>query len=116
MINPAESEDWLAENSKQMIDCPYQPGGLKISRASCRRRFLAGLNLEKLNGDSGLYSLKKGLLVCGECPIGKKLGGGKRKEKEGFSERREDKFLLRSFPYGSIRKIRESRNWKNKGG
>ena len=51
MNSPAKSaEDWLAENHKQMIDCPYQPGSLKISKVSCKRRFLAGLYMRNFSG------------------------------------------------------------------
>ncbi len=76
MNRPARSaEDWLAENHKQMIDCPYQPGSLKISKTSCKRRFLASLYMGNYNGDPMLHLVKKGLLLCASCPIGKKLGG-----------------------------------------
>ncbi len=118
MNSPAKSaEDWLAENHKQMIDCPYQPGSLKISKVSCKRRFLAGLYMGSFNGDPMLYLVKKGLLLCAECPIGKKLGGnGRKKSLEEIFPGREGEFLLRRFPYGSIGKIRKGQHWKTGGG
>jgi hypothetical protein len=118
MIRQANSvEDWLEENHKEMIDCPYQPGCLKISKASCKRRFLASLYVGDLSGDPMLYGVKKGLLLCGECPIAKKLAGkGKNKLREESDASGEGKFFLRRFPYGSFRKIREGQHWKTGGG
>ena len=116
MISLAKSaENWLAENHKHMIDCPYQPGGLKISKASCKRRFLASLYVQDLNRDPLLYMVKRGLLLCAECPIGKKLGG-KPGSKEKSSNGGEGNFMFRRVPYGSIRKIREGQHWKTGGG
>jgi hypothetical protein len=118
MISQKElADDWLAEHHKQIIDCPYQPGSLKISKASCKRRFLAGLYVGGLNGDPMLYLVKKGLLLCAECPIGRKLGGnGRKKSQEELFGGKEGEFLLRRFSYGSFGKIRKDQRWKTGGG
>jgi hypothetical protein len=65
--------EWLAENDKEMILCPYQPGNLKISPDACRKRHLASQKVKELGWDVKLHAYKGGLELCRECPIGKKL-------------------------------------------
>jgi hypothetical protein len=68
---------WLTKNRGDMFVCPYQPGQLTISKTACSKRHLMGKqedlsNLQKGN-DPLNYSLVRGLSLCRECPIGKKL-------------------------------------------
>ncbi|MBU1209473.1 MAG: hypothetical protein KKH04_21565 [Proteobacteria bacterium] len=68
-------EEWLADNHQKMIHCPYQPGNLIISPKACFQRYKFGRK-KKLNNfftDEFFYhKVKKGLSLCGQCPMGKK--------------------------------------------
>jgi hypothetical protein len=68
---------WLARNKGEMIVCPYQPGQLTISKNACSRRHLMGkkedLNEIQKGNDPLNYTYVRGLSLCKECPIGKKL-------------------------------------------
>jgi hypothetical protein len=67
---------WLAKNREDMFVCPKQPGQLMISRASCSKRYTMSRreNLKDfLKGDFFKYIYMRGLSVCRDCPIGKKL-------------------------------------------
>jgi hypothetical protein len=77
--NQISVKSWLARNKGEMIVCPYQPGQLTISKNACSRRHLIGRQedlgeLQKGN-DPLNYSYVRGLSLCRECPIGKKLSG-----------------------------------------
>jgi hypothetical protein len=70
------TDKWLAKNREDMIVCPNQPGQLTISKSSCSKRYLMSRreNLkELLKGDFFQYIYMRGLSVCRECLIGKKL-------------------------------------------
>ena len=69
-------DKWLAKNREDMIVCPKQPGQLTISKSSCSKRYMMSRreNLkELLKGDFFQYIYMRGLSVCRDCPIGKKL-------------------------------------------
>lgn len=69
-------DKWLAKNRRDMIVCPNQPGQLMISKVSCSKRYRMSRkeNLaDLLKGDFFQYIYMKGLSVCRNCPIGKKL-------------------------------------------
>jgi hypothetical protein len=69
-------DKWLAKNREDMIVCPKQPGQLTISKSSCSKRYIMSRreNLkELLKGDFFQYIYMRGLSVCRDCPIGKKL-------------------------------------------
>ncbi len=36
----ATVDTWLRENEKRMIECPLQPGQLKISKDACTKRYM----------------------------------------------------------------------------
>jgi hypothetical protein len=70
------AEEWLVKNQNKMISCPYQPGNLTISKSSCARRYKKSLEeqyLDLMKGDLFNYTSKRGLSLCRECPIGKRL-------------------------------------------
>lgn len=70
------ADKWLARNREDMFVCPKQPGQLTISKASCSKRYTMSRreNLKDLlKGDFFQYIYMKGLSVCRDCPIGKKL-------------------------------------------
>ena len=68
--NPAEY--WLSSNIGELIDCPHQPGNLKISKNACLKRFKASEKTtpESLNqANLFLYTVGQGLLRCKTCSI-----------------------------------------------
>jgi hypothetical protein len=75
--NQVSVKSWLARNKGEMIVCPYQPGQLTISKNACSRRHIMGkkedLNEMQKGNDPLNYSYVRGLSLCKECPIGKKL-------------------------------------------
>jgi hypothetical protein len=73
MIGP---EEWLQKNQRRMFHCPYQPGQLFISKQACSKRHQMGQSedlADLLRGDLFNYTYKRGLSLCRECSIGKKL-------------------------------------------
>ena len=75
----ASADAWLKENEKRMIECPLQPGQLKISRDACTKRYWVAQEEEDIEGGmkrrDNLFAitLSKGLSLCRDCPIGKHL-------------------------------------------
>jgi hypothetical protein len=73
-INSADY--WLSSNTGEIIDCPHQPGNLKITKKACLKRYKAS---EKASSDTISqanlfhYTVGQGLLRCKACPIIKKI-------------------------------------------
>lgn len=68
-----DTEQWLAKNPGALIDCPSQPGKLKISPASCAKRHRyandprwANIGAEPFH----IFVFKMNLVPCKECKIG----------------------------------------------
>jgi hypothetical protein len=60
----------------QLIDCPLQPGNLKISERACLRRYQVALSRNNRNyaGENTFsYFFNQGLLKCQQCPIAKTM-------------------------------------------
>jgi len=75
------AEEWLAQNRRAMIRCPYQPGNLFISQKACVKRHTLVKEKERrlfINDDFFGYKFRKGLSLCRQCHIGKKLAGSAR--------------------------------------
>ena len=57
----------------QLIDCPRQPGNLRISKNACALRYLEA---QKISGDIPVREFditrKIGLETCKTCPVGKR--------------------------------------------
>lgn len=72
-------EDWLNENQAGLIICPYQPGGLLISKSACIKRHLSPEpeKIHRQKDEVFEFTLKKGLSLCHTCPIGKGLVASK---------------------------------------
>ncbi len=69
-------QHWLVKNKGDMVQCPYQPGQLMISKMACSKRY----KLSRKEGPTTLmkadlfyFSFQRGLSLCRTCPIGKKL-------------------------------------------
>jgi hypothetical protein len=76
----ADTQMWNKEvpvmSLPRLIDCPLQPGNLKISERACLKRYQAGLNKTIGNcygKDIFGYFLNQGLLRCQRCPVAKTM-------------------------------------------
>jgi hypothetical protein len=65
-------KEYYSLNQDKIIDCPFQPGNLKISKMAClkrhkaaRRKKLETFRVEDLFN----YFVSQGLSRCQECPI-----------------------------------------------
>jgi hypothetical protein len=75
-ISAYGATNWLEVNHEGMIRCPFQPGQLVISRAACLKRHIAAAATDYediMKVDPFRHKLKKGLLLCAGCAIGKRL-------------------------------------------
>jgi hypothetical protein len=65
-------KEYYSLNRDKMIDCPFQPGNLKISKMACLKRHKAArrkkLEIIKVE-DLFNYFVSQGLSRCQECPI-----------------------------------------------
>jgi hypothetical protein len=76
----ADTQSWSKEMPDfyfpRLIDCPHQPGNLKISERACLKRYQVAQNRNIGNGygiNSFHYFLNQGLLKCQRCPIAKTM-------------------------------------------
>jgi hypothetical protein len=66
-------KQWRTAELNEMIDCPYQPGNLKITKKAClirRRASMEGRSLQSIQNDFFLFTVRQGLLTCKNCPVG----------------------------------------------
>jgi hypothetical protein len=74
-MNPGNSTDtidfWLVQNRGKFINCPHQPGNLKITMEACQKRQAlsekAGEALFQETGNYFLFIFNKGLIKCRDC-------------------------------------------------
>ena len=67
-----QTEEWLAQHRPEIIQCPYQPGNLLITKDSCRKRRIKAKNenfADIMKGDVLDYIHKSGLLLCRDCRL-----------------------------------------------
>jgi hypothetical protein len=66
-------DEWLRTNEPNMLNCPKQPGNLKISRHSCAQRF-SSANSKRIDSlpetTDYFFALKENFKACRDCPIG----------------------------------------------
>jgi hypothetical protein len=70
------NEELPAFSLPRLIDCPHQPGNLKISERACLKRYRVALNRNIQNNhgeDIFTYFLNQGLMKCQQCPIAKTM-------------------------------------------
>jgi hypothetical protein len=64
--------EYYSLNRDKVIDCPFQPGNLKISKRVCLKRLKAADQITKENNNSTdifNYFVSQGLLRCKKCSI-----------------------------------------------
>jgi hypothetical protein len=64
--------EYYSRHNDKMIECPFQPGNLKISEKACLERYKAARQKRFSMGnpeDSFVYFISQGLLRCEKCPI-----------------------------------------------
>lgn len=76
----ADTQMWSQESPAfslpRLIDCPFQPGNLKISENACRKRYRVSLERNITNGQGEeilSFFFNQGLLKCQRCPIVKTM-------------------------------------------
>ncbi|HMK65921.1 MAG TPA: hypothetical protein VK564_09000 [Thermodesulfobacteriota bacterium] len=77
MENVAIENFWLSSNMSEIIECPHQPGNLKITKTACRKRLKASETMtpEMLDhSDLFIYSFRYGLLRCKDCSVAGEMG------------------------------------------
>jgi hypothetical protein len=60
----------------RLIDCPLQPGNLKISERACLKRYRVAQNRNienRYGADIFSYFFNQGLLKCQRCPVAKTM-------------------------------------------
>lgn len=65
-------EEYYSLNQDKIIDCPFQPGNLKISKKACLKRYKAAhrKKIEPLKVENLFnFFVSQGLSRCQECPI-----------------------------------------------
>lgn len=65
-------KEYYSLNQNKMIDCPFQPGNLKISKGACLKRNKAAhrKKLETFRAEDLFnYFVSQGLSRCQQCPI-----------------------------------------------
>ncbi|MBI4764135.1 MAG: hypothetical protein HY787_05975 [Deltaproteobacteria bacterium] len=65
-------KEYYSLNQDKMIDCPFQPGNLKISQKACLKRRKAAHRRKVENfrvEDLFNFFISQGLSRCQECPI-----------------------------------------------
>lgn len=67
---------WLASHPDALIDCPHQPGNLKLTRDACAKRYLtaneprwANIGAEPFH----IFVFKMNLVPCRRCEVGADL-------------------------------------------
>ncbi|HMK64977.1 MAG TPA: hypothetical protein VK564_04230 [Thermodesulfobacteriota bacterium] len=67
---------WLSSNMREIIDCPHQPGNLKITKNACLKRHEASEKTSPETVEQAnlfYYTVGQGLLRCKTCSIPGKL-------------------------------------------
>ena len=65
-------KEYYSTNRDKMIDCPLQPGNLKITKRACLKRIKSAQKKKFENPrpeDLFNYFVYQGLLRCQQCPI-----------------------------------------------
>lgn len=82
-IPTIDTEQWLATHPNMLIDCPNQPGGLKLTQEACAKRYeyandprYSKIGAEPFN----VFVFKMNLVACRNCSVGVK--SSKRQEEQ----------------------------------
>jgi len=65
-------EHWSSLNLIELINCPYQPGNLKISKSCCLKRYEVSQKIDsEVFNQANLfyYTIWQGFLKCRTCSI-----------------------------------------------
>jgi hypothetical protein len=65
-------EHWSSSHFIELINCPYQPGNLKISKSCCLKRYAASQKIDSaIFNQSTLfyYTIWQGFLKCKTCSV-----------------------------------------------
>jgi ABC-type nickel/cobalt efflux system permease component RcnA len=74
-----DAEAWLQEHPDALIDCPHQPGNLRLTREACAKRHQTA-NQPRWNNLSAephaVFMFKMNLIPCRGCQVGARLAAG----------------------------------------
>ena len=76
MIPSVNVDEWLAEHPDFMINCPNQPGNLRLSAAACAKRYQTANEPRWANIGAEpfpIFVFKMNLIPCRKCPTGAKM-------------------------------------------
>ena len=75
-IPKVDVDEWLAKHPDHLINCPNQPGHLKISRQACAIRH-ENANQPRWNNIGAdpfpLFVIKMNLIPCRQCKVGAQM-------------------------------------------
>ena len=72
-LSTPDVEAWLANNPSHLVECPNQPGNLKISAKSCAKRYQTANEPRWANIGAEPYPIfviKMNLIPCRNCKTG----------------------------------------------
>ena len=67
---------WLDNNPQAMINCPNQPGQLKLTKESCAKRYITANDPRWSNIGAEpfhIFVFKMNLIACRNCQVGAEL-------------------------------------------
>jgi hypothetical protein len=68
----SQIQQWWEEQNEQLITCPHQPGNLRISGASCAKRYAMAQRKQRMTRNQDAeFALNSTLERCRHCKIGK---------------------------------------------
>ena len=64
---------WFDRNQHHLINCPLQPGQLRITDRACARRYqlAQGITDARQPESAFLFAVHMNLLRCRDCPVGR---------------------------------------------
>lgn len=75
-IPTIDVDKWLASHPNSMVECPNQPGNLKLTTASCakRHKYANDPRYSKIGAEPfNIFVFKMNLKACKNCEIGAAL-------------------------------------------
>lgn len=69
-------DKWLASNEDALVDCPNQPGNLKLKKEACAKRYLSANDPRWANIGAEpfhVFVFKMNLVPCRNCEVGAQM-------------------------------------------
>jgi hypothetical protein len=75
-LKPVDVEAWLAQHPDALIECPHQPGHLKLTPQACAKRYLTANEPRWANIGAEpfpVFVFKMNLIPCRKCKVGARM-------------------------------------------